>query len=258
MTGKKHASVPPRISSVHAPVASQILAELRSTKNAERALHSLRFFRTGPGEYGEGDQFFGHSVPQMRKIAQQSWKTVTVQDAAALLWEPWHEARLVALLVLVKRYRMAKTESDKKAIFDCYVQNLSRINNWDLVDLSAPNIPGAYLQEHPELIHTLWEKWLHSSELWERRVAVLATFPFIRAGEFSLILQAAEALLRDRHDLIQKAVGWMLREMGKQNEATLRAFLNKHAATMPRTMLRYAIEKFSEADRQMFLSAKDR
>ena len=221
---------------------------LRTFANRERAAHSPRFFKTAPGQYGHGDQFLGLTVPAMRLVVCE-FRELPLPDAAALLASPWHEDRLVALMILVEQY--CRTPAARAAIFRLYLSHTNRINNWDLVDVSAANVVGAHLEERSR--KPLY-RLAKSKSLWERRIAIVATLPFIRRNDFGDTLAIARLLLADKHDLIHKACGWMLREVGKRDENVLREFLDEHAATMPRTMLRYAIERLP--DRQRYLSLK--
>ncbi len=216
-----------------------------------------RFFKTGKGEYGEGDRFLGVVVPNVRLVAKRFKDECPPQVAEELLQSPWHECRLCALLMLVERFKKAGAEEQKR-IFDFYLSQSERINNWDLVDLSAPAIVGTYLLDRPrEILHSLAAEAL----LWKRRIAIVSTLTFIRHGDFSSTFALAEYFLaqepRPMHDLMQKATGWMLREAGKRNKAVLTDFLEKHAATMPRTMLRYSIEKLSKEERLHYMMKKD-
>lgn len=231
---------------------SEILKVIHSFTNPEKAKILQRFFKTGKGQYGEGDIFLGIVVPIQRKIAKQ-FSTLALNDVATLLRKPIHECRLIALFILMAQFKKG-SEQKKKAIFDLYMSNTVYVNNWDLIDLSAPTIVGEYLQNKD--ITTLY-KFAKSSSLWKKRIAILALFTDIKNGRFDRALSIAEILVNDSHDLIHKAVGWMLREMGKRgglNEEEL--FLKKYAATMPRTMLRYAIERFPEEKRQFYLKLK--
>lgn len=221
---------------------------LRKMANPKQAALLQRFFKTGKGEYGEGDMFLGIKVPAQRKVVAE-FKDLPLVEAKKLLVSRFHEHRLVALLILVKQFERGDAAIRKK-IFDLYLANARRVNNWDLVDLSAPNIVGVYLLDKPRAV---LYKLVKSKSLWERRIAVLATFAFIREGDFQDALKIAHLLLRDPHDLIHKAVGWMLREVGKKDQKALEQFLKKYSRAMPRTMLRYAIEKFPEKKRQQYL-----
>ncbi|MDD5696629.1 MAG: DNA alkylation repair protein [Candidatus Pacebacteria bacterium] len=230
---------------------NKIKKELRKKQDKENARNLGRFFKTGKGEYGEGDVFLGIKVPEQRKTAKEFFKEASFKDLKELLWSEIHEFRLTALIILVEKYKRADT-SGKERIFNFYIGNTKRINNWDLVDLSAPNIVGDYLLDKDRKIIFSLAK---SKNIWERRIAVLATFAFIREKQFEESLKLAEILLNDEHDLIHKAVGWMLREVGKRDKETERAFLKKFCLEMPRTMLRYAIEKFEPGERKKFLKS---
>ena len=222
--------------------------DIRALGSAERSKHSLRFFRTGPGEYGEGDKFLGLTVPEMRAIAKRH-RDLAHDDVLKLLQSEWHEERLVALVLLVEAFQ--RGDDDRRArIHRAYLANTKRINNWDLVDASAAAIVGGYLE--PDKI-SLLEKLARSTDLWERRIAIVATFHFIKNHQLAPTLCIAEMLLEDTHDLIHKAVGWMLREVGKKDLKVLDAFLVKHYRAMPRTMLRYAIERHPEPMRKRYL-----
>ena len=231
------------------PTVAEIKAELRQLADPVRATHSLRFFKTGPGDYGEGDKFLGLTVPQMRTLARK-YRGLGDDDALELLASPWHEDRLVALLLLVDGYRRGD-DNRRHKVHRAYLANTRWINNWDLVDSSAEYVVGAHL-DADEI--ALLEKLARSKELWERRIAIVSTFHFIKRGEFRPTLRIATMLLEDSHDLIHKAVGWMLREVGKRDRKTLDAFLKKHYRTMPRTMLRYAIERHPETIRKRYLA----
>ncbi len=210
-----------------------------------------RFFKTGKGEYGEGDQFLGVIVPHTRQVAKLC-KDEPFEVIEELLQNPWHECRLCALLMLVERFKKAKAD-ERKRIFDFYLTQTARINNWDLVDNSAPYIVGTYLLDQPrEVLYTL----ARSPLLWEQRIAIVSTLTFIRNNDFTDTIRLSEYFLAQpgrMHDLMQKAIGWMLREMGKRNKGLLIQFLEKHAHTMPRTTLRYSIEKFSAEERAYFM-----
>jgi len=221
---------------------------LRSLADATIAEHHLRFFKCGPGQYGEGDAFLGIMVPMMRTLSKE-FTPIPVAEAIVLLQSKWHEARLVALLILVRKYERGD-DAMRDEIYRSYLANTHRINNWDLVDASAPNIAGAYLLERDR---TPLYDLAKSESLWERRIAIIATQHFIRHEDFDDTLRIAEILLNDRHDLIHKASGWMLREVGKRNQPVLERFLSKHAKRMPRTMLRYAIERFSPELRARYM-----
>lgn len=242
-------------------IAKKIVADIKKQADLEKAKQLQRFFKTGPGEYGEGDLFLGLTVPQQRLIVRDYREQIVLKDLFELIKSSYHEIRLVSLLLLVELYKKAQTPKEKKQLVDFYLQNSSYINNWDLVDLSADKILGKYLYEKQpkqkkatvQEVPLLLMKLAKSDVLWERRIAVLSTFPFIRAGKFLPTLELAKKLMSDQEDLIHKAVGWLLREVGKRNEEVLTAFLDQYALKMPRTMLRYAIEKFSENKRKFYL-----
>ena len=232
--------------------ASKVLTALKSESSARHASEQQRFYKTAPGEYGEGDVFLGISVPKTRKIAGE-YPKLTFDEIDKLAKSDFHEVRLCALVILCNQYKKSKESKEEKAIFDFYMVQVlkGRVNNWDLVDVSAPTI-GQYLVDSNNSTPIL-RKLSKSKNLWERRVAMIFTFAFLRAGELEPTYEIAERLLKDEHDLIHKAVGWMLREMGKRDPSLLRAFLTDHSKVMPRTMLRYAIEKLPERERKMWL-----
>lgn len=232
--------------------------EIHSLVNSQKAKDLQRFFKTGKGEYGEGDVFLGITVPQIRTLVKK-YRELSSLGIDKLLRSSFHEERLTALLILVEQFKKGD-EKVKSSIFEFYLSNTRYINNWDLVDLTAPNIIGQYLQNcHVTVLcnavttSKLLSKLTKSKNMWERRIAVLSTFIFIRNNKFDEALKIAEILLKDEEDLIHKAVGWMLREIGKRNKDAEKSFLNKYAGQMPRTMLRYAIEKFPEIERQKYL-----
>jgi len=233
---------------MEAPVIKEIHARLQELGNKEKAQFLKGFFKTGPGQYGEGDIFLGITVPQIRAVAKE-YKHLCAPEVLPLLRSPFHEERLFALLLFAAAFSRGD-ESVRARIYELYMSNTAYINNWDLVDLSAPRVVGAYLFEKSK--QPLYD-FAESSSLWERRIAILATFHFIRQGRFSEALRIAKTLLRDKEDLIHKATGWMLREIGKRDMECEEAFLRVHGDVMPRTMLRYAIERFSEPRRRMYL-----
>ena len=222
---------------------------LQSKANPEKAEINQRFFKTGKGQYGEGDIFLGLSVPESRKIAKQ-FSNISFKEISKHLQSKYHEERLTALLILVEKYQKS-SKINKKQIIDFYLNNTKYINNWDLVDLTADKVLGHYLfnEKDKSIIYNL----VKSDNLWERRIAIISTFYFIKNNQFHDTLKISEQLLKDKHDLIHKAVGWMLREIGKRDEKVLENFLKKHYDTMPRTALRYAIEKFPEDKRNRYL-----
>jgi 3-methyladenine DNA glycosylase AlkD len=229
-------------------IVQQILSRMKGLGDAQRARDLQRFFKTGPGEYGEGDVFAGLRVPEIRKLAKE-YQSVSLSTAVHLLHSPIHEARLLVLLIMVRAFRQGDALLREK-IYRVYLQNTRFINSWDLVDLSADHIVGAHLMF---LSRDPLRSLAVSNLIWERRIAIMATFHFIKKGEFSETLQIAQLLLKDKEDLIHKAVGWMLRELGKRDQKTEESFLKVNYKTMPRTMLRYAIEKFPEELRQGYL-----
>lgn len=229
--------------------ASAVRHRLKEVRNPEKAAFLPRFFKTGPGEYGEGDRFYGVTVPESRKIARAA-RSLEQGELERLLASPMHEERLVALLVLVDQFKRAQTEAARGKIYRFYVRNMKQVNNWDLVDGSAPAIVGGYHLNHDR--RRLYQ-WARSKSVWEKRIAILATFHFIKKGDFEDALAISEQLRDDEHDLIHKAVGWMLREIGNRDRSAEERFLERHYRKMPRTMLRYAIEKFPGKRRQAYL-----
>jgi 3-methyladenine DNA glycosylase AlkD len=229
----------------------EIRTRLQKLGNKERATASRRYFKTGPGEYGAGDVFLGITVPEIRKLAKE-YQDITLTEATQLLQSTIHEERLLALLILVRSYSRGDGHI-KKGIYEIYLQNTQYINNWDLVDTSADHIVGAFLRgKSKKPLYALAQ----SSDLWKRRIAIMATFHFIKCGEFTETLKIARTLLSDEEDLIHKAVGWMLREVGKRHLQIEERFLKEHYKKMPRTMLRYAIERFPEPKRQGYLKGQ--
>ncbi|MBT8130441.1 MAG: DNA alkylation repair protein [Gammaproteobacteria bacterium] len=229
--------------------ARTISRELRKLGDADIAEHSQRFFKTGEGEYGEGDCFLGIRVPVLRQHVRQ-FRDTPGEEIIKLLASKYHEERLFALLMLVDQFRRSSV-SERGWIYRQYLANTRYINNWDLVDSSADKIVGAYLELCSR--KPLY-KLVRSTSLWERRIAIMATFHFIRRNDFDDTLAICELVLNDSHDLIHKAAGWMLREIGKRDTETEKAFLDRHSAVMPRTMLRYAIERFPAVDRYAYLA----
>ncbi|MDO9536479.1 MAG: DNA alkylation repair protein [Bacillota bacterium] len=227
-----------------------IKSELNKYADSEKAGFLLRYFKVFPGGYGEGDLFIGVKVPYQRIIARKYYLEIPLQEVERLLQDPVHECRLTALFILSLRFEKSRTEEDKKEIVDLYLWNLSYVNNWDLVDSSAEKILGPYLMDNKkDLLYELAE----SGDLWKQRTAMMTTFHFIKNGRFTETLDLAEGFLQHKHDLMHKAVGWMLREIGKRDFSVEYEFLQKHYRKMPRTMLRYAIEKFEPQLREKFL-----
>jgi 3-methyladenine DNA glycosylase AlkD len=226
----------------------KLLARLQQLGDEKTAQVLRGFFKTRPGEYGAGDVFLGIKVPPLRLLARE-YQDLPLTEAEKLLRSRFHEARLLALLILVRAFARGD-DAVRGAIYDLYRANTARVNNWDLVDASAEYIVGGYLADRDR--QPLYEL-AHSTSVWERRIAIVATFDFIRRGDFTDTLKIALMLLADREDLIHKAAGWMLREVGKRDLAAAEAFLKEHYRRMPRTMLRYAIERFDEPRRQQYL-----
>lgn len=268
-------------------ILDSLKKELLAGSDKDKAIFLQRFFKTGKGEYAEGDVFLGITVPETRKVAGKYFKDLTLEETEELLHSKYHEERLAALIIMVEKFNRGDDNSlgviprnlprgkagrrisrsllrrdDKKSdenireeIYNLYLANTQHINNWDLVDLSADRIVGVYLYQKG--VHKKLVELAKSQSLWERRIAMIATYSFIKKGDAEETLKIAEILLKDKHDLIHKAVGWMLREVGKRcSGELLKEFLNKHAASMPRTMLRYAIEKLPEEERKYYLGLK--
>ena len=227
-------------------------AALRERATPEKATAQMRFFKTGSGQYGEGDVFLGVSVPEQRAIAKRFWKETSLHDIQALLSRTVHEYRLTALFILVLKFQKSREEEERDSIIRCYLANLDFVNNWDLVDSSAHYLLGSWLLEHPAEI-SLIDTLAASGQLWRERISIMTTFAFIKADRFEPTLRLAEKFLSHPHDLIHKAAGWMLREIGNRNQAIEIRFLEQFHTVMPRTMLRYAIEKFPEAERKHWL-----
>lgn len=222
--------------------------DLRALADPEKAKNYARFFKTGKGEYGEGDKFLGVVVPDSRKIAKK-YKDLSLMNIERLLKSKVHEERIVAIMILVLQFNKAD-ESERKRIYNFFLKHRKYVNNWDLVDGSAPKIMGYYLMDKPkDIIYKLAK----SKKLWERRIAIMTTLFFINNNKYNDTLKISRVLLNDEHDLIHKAVGWMLREVGNRDRKVEERFLKKHYKKMPRTMLRYAIEKFPETLRQKYL-----
>jgi len=236
------------------PTAETIISDLKKLGNPDQVAHCQRFFKTAPGEYGEGDQFLAIRNPNLRAYIKTVWKETSHEEVLQLLQSPFHEARLCALLIWVHQFPKTDDEG-KKRIFEAYLDHTNRINNWDLVDLSAYQIVGSYLKEKDrDVLYKLAESKL----LWDRRIAIISTWIFIRNHDFADTLELAEKLLFNTEDLMHKAVGWMLREVGKREKQVLCDFLDEYAPTMPRTTLRYAIEKFNKEERQHYMELKQK
>jgi 3-methyladenine DNA glycosylase AlkD len=228
--------------------ALTVLGDLQQRGDTRQAERAGRFFKTGKGQYGEHEQFIGVLMPVLRQLAL-THKKLKLKETEKLLKKKYHEARLLALLIMVNKYRDG-TDKEKTAVAKCYLRNTQWVNNWDLVDCSAHLILGPWLEHRDRKI---LDKLAKSNSLWERRISIIATYHFIRQGEFDDALRIARLLVHDKEDLIHKATGWMLREIGNRHRATEETFLLEHSSSMPRTMLRYAIEKFPESLRRKYL-----
>jgi len=230
---------------------SQLNQIIQKHANPEKSKLLQGFFKTKSGEYGEGDIFLGITVPQQRQIAKQ-FLNLSLPEIQTLLNTKIHEKRLISLLILIQQYKKASPK-EKQKIFNFYLQNTKNINNWDLVDLSAPNIVGDYLLDKPR---DILYKLAQSNSLWEKRIAIISTFTFIKNNQFQDTIKISELLLKDTHDLMHKAIGWMLREFGKRDQHLLEQFLKQHYNNLPRTTLRYAIERMEEVKRKRYLKGE--
>ncbi|MEM7294863.1 MAG: DNA alkylation repair protein [Pseudomonadota bacterium] len=231
--------------------AAAVTCALQALGDKKIAVHSQRFFKTGPGDYGEGDVFIGVRVPVVRAQVK-AFRALPQAEVEKLLHSKYHEVRLCAVLLMVEQFQR-RDESVKKSIYDLYIRSAEFVNNWDLVDCSAYKIVGPWLESRDR--KPLY-KLAKSKNLWEKRIAIMSTLHFIRHKDFVDCLQIAELLLHDEHDLIHKAVGWMLREVGNRNKKAEQGFLKERYSSMPRTMLRYAIEKFPKPERDRYLTGK--
>ena len=233
--------------------SDDLIARLQTMADLGKAAFFPRFFKTGPGQYGEGDVFIGVTVPQIRSVVKE-FRAMPLSQVPDLLRSPLHEARLAGLLLMALKFSKAD-ETEREKIVRLYLKNLTYVNNWDLVDSSAPYILGEWLMDKDR---SVLDTYARSGDLWEERIAIVATLAFIRKGQLEDTVRIAEILLHHPHDLIHKAVGWMLREAGKRDLSVLRKFLDTHAAVMPRTMLRYALEKLPEPERKRYMAMKKR
>lgn len=239
-------------------VISEIIKqEMQAVLDENQAKHLARFFKTGKGEYGEGDKFLGIKVPETRAIVKKYRKEITIQDIENLINSEWHEIRLAGFLLLLELYKSSVKEKDfvkAQDLLNFYIRNIDHGNNWDFVDLISPNILGDWMVNNPNYIYLCHELAKRDGSLWHQRVAIVSTFSLIKSGEFKATFQISEKFITHHHDLIHKATGWMLREIGKRGgRSELIKFLEKNKSSMPRTMLRYAIEKFSEEERKYFM-----
>ena len=242
-------------------IYTQLIQRMEALADEQQATHLMRFFKTGPGEYGEGDRFLGLRVPQTRALVKEFRSQAGMADIPPLLDSPWHEVRLAGFLLLIELYQQAKKRRDNTMlchIVDFYLSAIEHGNNWDLVDVVAPKILGDYLLDRPEERHLLYQLAAMDGRLWHQRVAMVATWTMISGGAYDDALRLAEGFLTHRHDLMHKASGWMMREIGKRGGMTyLLDFLDRHAPHMPRTMLRYAIERLSPEQRQYYMKLTD-
>lgn len=229
---------------------NKIKKELRKLVNSEKAKIWTKFFKIEKNEYGEGDKLLGIAMPEQHKIANEYYNKISIENALRLLRGKYHEERMLALLILMLKYKKG-TEAEKKKIFNAYLANTKYINNWDLVDVTCRDIIGAYLFDKNR---NILYKLAKSEDLWKKRIAIVSTFYFISKGDLNDTFKISEILLKDKYDLIHKAVGWMLREAGKHDKPCLLSFLDKHGKSMPRTALRYSIEKFSLEERKYILA----
>jgi len=226
--------------------------EMNRMKDSKVAESSEWFFKTGPGEYGEGDQFIGIRVPVLRKLAKQ-YAQLSREELKSAIQSPIHEERLISLFILIGQYQKSAELKEQTSIFNFYIKHMKYVNNWDLVDSSAPYIIGAHLLEKDK---SILRNWAVNKNLWKRRIAIVSTFHFIKHAFYDDTLEISEMLMGDKEDLIHKATGWMLREVGKRDFARIENFINRHHSIMPRTMLRYAIERFPETKRKRYLKKK--
>ena len=233
---------------VYLMIAKEVINELKILATEDRRKSNEWFFKTNKGEYGYGDIFLGVRMPDIRKVAKKFSPKITLKELTELIQSPIHEVRLCALIILVNQYK----KGNFSKIFEYYIRQINFINNWDLVDSSAPYIVGDYLYNNPDERSILFE-FVHSENLWVRRISIVSTFTLIKNNQFNETLQIAKILLNDKHDLIHKAVGWMLREVYKRDQDLIRTFLKQNYSQLPRTTLRYAIERMDEVERLSYL-----
>ncbi|HIM58299.1 MAG TPA: DNA alkylation repair protein [Gammaproteobacteria bacterium] len=231
--------------------AQEVIAQLKSFASESRKKSNAYYFKTGPGQYSEFDQFMGVRAPKIRAIAKQHYRHIGFDEIDLLVIHAVHEIRYCGLIILVRQYQ----SGNQVAVFNYYLKNLKAVNNWDLVDYSTPHIVGDYLFQHQDKFSLLYD-WANSSNLWERRIAIVATLYFIKQGLYTPTLRISKMLLNDPEDLIHKAVGWMLREVYKKECAVCKAFLRENYAQLPRTTLRYAIERMAENQRLRYLKGE--
>lgn len=236
--------------------AAQAVKDLKQFADHNRAQHAQKFFKTAWGEYSEGDRFLGVCVPEVRKVARD-YKALDLEQIEHLLHSPLHEIRLLALVILVAQFKQAQRRQQQSRVqerFEFYLANIAYVNNWDLVDTSCRDIIGAYLLDQPNSCRKILYDFARSTDLWRKRIAIISTWRFIRRGQLDDTIKLARLLIHDEHDLIHKAVGWMLRDVGEQNRDVLLNFLTRNGKRMPRTTLRYAIEKLPQAERRHWLA----
>jgi 3-methyladenine DNA glycosylase AlkD len=233
-------------------IAKSVINDLKKYIDSQKKEVFPRFFKTGKGEYGEGDKFWGITVPNIRTVAKQYYKDISLNDIKELINNEIHEIRLTGYIILTYKYEKGDSK-EKENIVNFYLNNLKGVNNWDIVDLSCPKILGEYLLIHPEKRYLLYQL-ANSNNLWEQRISIVSTYPLIKKRDFTDTLQISSTLLSHKHDLIHKAIGWMLREVGKQDITVLRNYLNENIHILPRTTLRYAIEKMDKEERDKYLN----
>jgi len=231
----------------------QIEKELKSYSSSKKAIHAQRFFKTEKGQYGEGDIFLGITNPEIRNVVEQYYKKISLKDLLYFIQSKYHEYRMFGLQCLVNKYQKSKTKEEKKEIYEIYMSNTKYINNWDLVDITCYKLVGEYLKNKDRKILYIFAR---SDDLWKQRIAIISTYSFIKDNDFKDTLAISKIFLNHKQDLIHKAVGWMLREVGKRNQNIEEKFLKKYYKNMPRTMLRYAIERFEEGKRQRYLKGE--
>ena len=227
-----------------------IPSQFRKLSDSQIAEHSQKFFKTGPGEYGYGDVFLGIRMPVIRKFAKDHGQDLSRPQIQVLIQSKYHEERMLGLIILVNQYKKVQTDKEKNSAYNFYIKNFKFINNWDLVDVTCPHIIGPHLIDKDR---DVLYKWARSKDLWVKRISIVTNWWFIRKNDLKDVFKISQILLQDDHDLIHKAVGWMLREAGKKDLKKLETFLQKNHQKMPRTMLRYAIERFPESKRQRYL-----
>lgn len=236
-------------------IIAKIKKELKQLSNKEKALILKRFFKTGASEYGEGDIFIGVTVPNQRIVAKKYYLEISFEELRELINSKIHEHRLCACIILIYKFKKTKVEAEKTKIYKFLIKNISKLNNWDLVDITCPKIIGSYIFNNKRELDKIYS-WSKSNNLWLKRISILSLFYFIKKNEFNEVLTVIKTLLNDKHDLIHKANGWMLREIAKIDQALVEEFIIKHYANIPRTTIRYSIERFDEKKRKYYLNYK--